>query len=154
VDVRIEQEIVEITGKGSQMTGVLTTTGVHIPCEMVILGIGIEPIIDFVKPAGIICGRGVKVDCMMRTSAPDIYAAGDLIETTDPITGHTRVIGQWYPSIQQARAAAYSMLDLLDTAQPFHFGNFYNACFLYGLNFASVGISAVPKQSQGYQEIV
>ncbi len=86
VDVRIEQEIVEITGKGGQVTGVLTTTGIHIPCEMVILGIGIEPIIDFVKPAGIVCGLGVKVDCVMRTSAPDIYAAGDLIETTDPFS--------------------------------------------------------------------
>ena len=154
VDVRIEQEIVEITGKGSQVTGVLTTTGVHIPCEMVILGIGIEPIIDFVKPAGIICGRGVKVDCMMRTSAPDIYAAGDLIETTDPITGHTRVIGQWYPSIQQARAAAYSMLNLLEGKHQFRFGNFINATFLYGLDFASVGLSNVPTNGQGYQEIV
>src|SRR5438105_1388105 len=154
VDVRSEQEIAEITGKEGSVTSVITTTGAHIPCEMVLLGIGIEPIVDFVKDAGITCGRGIKVDGVMRTNAPDIYAAGDAIETIDPITGRARVIGQWYPSIQQARAAAYSMLDLLDTAQPFHFGNFYNACFLYGLNFASVGISTVPKQSQGYQEIV
>ena len=154
VDVRSEQEIAEITGKEGSVTRVITTTGAHIPCEMVLLGIGIEPIVDFVKDAGIACGRGIKVDGVMRVNAPGIYAAGDAIETSDPITGRTRVIGQWYPAIQQARAAAYSMLDLLDTAQPFHFGNFYNACFLYGLNFASVGISAVPKQSQGYQEIV
>src|SRR5947209_3580219 len=154
VDVRSEQEIAEITGKDGSVTSVITTTGAHIPCEMVLLGIGIEPIVDFVKDAGIACGRGIKVDGVMRVNAPGIYAAGDAIETTDPITGRARVIGQWYPSIQQARAAAYSMLDLLDTAQPFHFGNFYNACFLYGLNFASVGISKVTKQSQGYQEIV
>ena len=154
VDVRSEQEIAEIIGKEGNVAGVITTTGVRIPCEMVLLGIGIEPIVDFVKDAGIACGRGIKVDGVMRTNAPDIYAAGDAIETIDPITGRTRVIGQWYPAIQQARAAAYSMLDLLDTAQPFHFGNFYNACFLYGLSFASVGISTIPKQSQGYQEIV
>src|SRR5436309_4350851 len=154
VDVRSEQEIAQITGKGGSVTGVVTTTGAHIPCEIVLLGIGIEPIVDFVKDAGIACGRGIKVDGVMRTNAPDIYAAGDAIETIDPITGRARVIGQWYPSIQQARAAAYSMLDLLDTAQPFHFANFYNACFLYGLNFASVGILTLPKQSQGYQEIV
>jgi pSer/pThr/pTyr-binding forkhead associated (FHA) protein len=134
--------------------GIVTSTGVQIPCEIVLLGIGIDPITDFVKSAGIACGRGVKVDGAMRTDAPDIYAAGDLIETTDPITNRSRVIGQWYPSIQQARAAAYSMLDLLDSKHQFRFGNFYNATFLYGLDFASVGISAIPKDGKGYQEIV
>lgn len=154
VDVRVEQEIAEIIGKGGQVTGVITTTGVQIPCEMVILAIGIDPITDFVSSSGIVCGRGVKVDGGMRTNAPDIYAAGDLIETVDPITGRVRLIGQWYPSIQQARAAAYSMLDLLDAKQQFCFGNFYNATFLYGLEFASVGLTTIPRDGRGYQEVV
>jgi NADPH-dependent 2,4-dienoyl-CoA reductase/sulfur reductase-like enzyme/pSer/pThr/pTyr-binding forkhead associated (FHA) protein len=154
VDVRTEQEIAEVCGQNGQVTGVITTTGQHIPCEIVLLGIGIEPSIDFVKSAGIACGRGVKVDGAMRTNVPDIYAAGDLIETADPITGKARVIGQWYPSVQQARAAAYSMLDLLDTEHLFRFGNFYNATFLYGLDFASVGISTVPRGEKNYQELV
>ncbi|MGZ6355674.1 MAG: NAD(P)/FAD-dependent oxidoreductase, partial [Ktedonobacteraceae bacterium] len=154
VDVRTEQEVAEIIGKGGQVTGVITTTGVQIPCQMVILAIGIDPITDFVSSAGIACGRGVKVDGAMRTNALDIYAAGDLVETVDPMTGRVRVIGQWYPSIQQARAAAYSMLDLLDVKQQFHFGNFYNASFLYGLDFASVGLTIVPRNDWGYQEVV
>ena len=154
VDIRYEQEIAEIVGQNGQVKGIITTTGVHIPCEIVLLGIGIDPIIDFVKSAGIACGRGVKVDGAMHTNVPDVYAAGDLIETTDPITNRSRVIGQWYPSIQQARAAAYSMLDLLDSKRQFRFGNFYNATFLYGLDFASVGISTVPKDGKGYQEII
>ncbi len=153
VDIRVEQEIAEIVGQNGQVAGVITTGGQHIPCEVVLLGIGIEPITDFVKNAGIACGRGVKVDGAMRTNVADIYAAGDLIETTDPITNKARVIGQWYPSIQQARAASYSMLDLLDTEHIFRFGNFYNASFLYGLEFASVGISSIPKGGKGYQEI-
>ena len=153
VDVRYEQEIAEVIGKNGQVVGIVTTTGKQIACEQVLLGIGIDPITDFVKASGIACGRGVKVDGMMRTNAPDIYAAGDLIETTDPISGRTRVIGQWYPAIQQARAAAYSMVDLLDTQHVFRFGNFYNACFLYGLDFASVGLSSMPKDGKGYQEL-
>ncbi len=153
VDIRYEQEIAEIVGKNGRVSAVITTTGAHIPCEMVLLGIGIEPVIDFVKQSGIACGRGVKVDDSMRTNAPDVYAAGDLVETTDPLTGRTRVIGQWYPGIQQARAAAYGMVDRLDTKHTFRFGNFYNACFLYGLEFASVGLSQIPKGGKGYQEI-
>src|SRR5947209_203408 len=150
VEVRLEEEIAEITGKQGQVSSVVTTRGTRIPCEMVLIAIGIEPIIDFVKSSGIGCGRGVKVDGKMRTNAPDIYAAGDILETTDTVTGRTRVIGQWYPAIQQARAAAYSMLDLLDTDTPFRASTFYNATFLYGLDFASVGLA----NGQGYQEII
>src|SRR5579875_3112226 len=141
VEVYQEEEIAEITGKQGKVNGIVTTHGKRIACEMVIMAIGIEPRIDFVKKSGVPCGRGVKVDAMMRTGVPDIYAAGDVLETTDELSGRTRVIGQWYPAIQQARAAAYSMLDLLDSGRPFRFAQFYNATFLYGLEFASVGLA-------------
>jgi len=150
VDMRLEEEVVEIFGSRGLVSGVVTRSGEQIACETVIIAIGIEPIIDFIKASGIACGRGVRVDSQMRTNAVDIYAAGDVIETTDPLTGRTRVIGQWYPAIQQARAAAYSMLDLLDNNAPFRASTFYNSTFLYGLDFASVGITNAP----GYQEIV
>src|SRR3989454_7892525 len=154
VEVRLEEEIAEVTGKNGQVTGVVTTSGARIPCDLVIIAIGIDPIIDFIKNSGIPCGRGVQVDSAMRTSAPDIYAAGDILETTDTMTRRTRVIGQWYPAIQQAREAAYSMLDLLDTSYPFQSSTFYNATFLYGLDFASIGLTQIPKDVKGYQEII
>lgn len=157
VDVRYEQEIAEICGKEGHVTSIITMQGAQIPCELVLVCIGIEPRLELAKSTGIACGAGVKVDGAMRTSAPDIYAAGDLIETTDPLTGRSRLLGQWYPAIQQARAAAYSMLDLLEANQHYQFGNFYNATFLYGLPFASVGLSTLSPQSLKsgqYQEIV
>lgn len=154
VDARLEDEIAEISGKNGRVSGVVTTSGARIACEMVLVAIGIDPNIDFIKASGIPCGRGVKVDEAMRTSAPDIYAAGDVLETTDPLTGRARVIGQWYPAVQQGRAAAYSMLGLLDTSQPFRSSTFYNATFLYGLDFASVGLTQMPRDGQGYQELV
>jgi len=154
VDVRLEEEIAEITGKDGQVTGVVTTGGARIPCGLVIIAIGIDPIIDFIKGSGIPCGRGVQVDAAMRTGAPDVYAAGDILETTDVMTKRTRLLGQWYPAIQQARAAAYSMLDLLDNKHPFRSSTFYNATFLYGLEFASVGQTSIPRGGQGYQEII
>ena len=168
VDVRLEEEIAEIVGEPlqegqrGQVSSVVTTRGEHIPCEMVLIAIGIDPNIDFIRQSGIVCGRGVRVDAALRTSAPDVYAAGDVLETHDAVSGRTRVLGQWYPSIQQGRAAAYSMLDLLDSSQPFSPGNFYNATFLYGLDFASAGLTRIPSSvqgngqhgQQGYQEIV
>lgn len=154
VDVRLEQEIAECIGQNGYVSGVVTKTGIHIACEMVIIAIGIEPILTFVKSAGIACKRGIQVNAFMQTSIPDIYAAGDVIETTDALAGRARVLGQWYPAIQQARAAAYSMLERLDTQQTFSFGNFYNATFLYGLDFASVGTVSLPRDTRGYQELV
>ncbi|HLI09026.1 MAG TPA: FAD-dependent oxidoreductase [Ktedonobacteraceae bacterium] len=156
VDVRLEEEIVEITGKDGQVCGVVTSRGEPIPCEMVLIAIGIDPLIDFIRQSGIACARGVQVDEAMRTSAPDVYAAGDVLEVRDPASGRARVLGQWYPAIQQARAAAYSMLGLLDSEQHFSPAHFYNATFLYGLDFASVGVTQMPKDGAlaGFQEIV
>ena len=154
VDVRLEEEIAEVTGKNGKVSGVITTSGAHIACDIVIVAIGVEPIIDFIKRSGIPCGRGVQVDSTMCTNAPDIYAAGDILETTDTITKRTRVLGQWYPAIQQARAAAYSMLDLLDPGYQLQSSTFYNATFLYGLDFASVGMTQLPRDGKGYQQII
>ncbi|HEX7737753.1 MAG TPA: FAD-dependent oxidoreductase [Ktedonobacteraceae bacterium] len=154
VDVHIEDEIAEITGKDGQVRGIVTTAGARIPCELVLIAVGVEPNIDFIKSSGIPCERGVIVDQEMRTAAPDIYAAGDVLETNDNLSGRKRVIGQWFPAIQQARAAAYSMLGLLDTSQPMPTSAFYNATFLYGLDFACAGLTHIPAGSQGYQELI
>ena len=62
VDVRVEEEIAGVTGKHGQVTGVVTTSGARISCELVIIAIGVEPNIDFIKSSGIPCGRGVKID--------------------------------------------------------------------------------------------
>lgn len=154
VEVRIEEEIAEITGQDGQVSGVVTTSGTHIPCEMVLMAVGIEPTVDFIKSSGIPCGRGVIVNQAMRTAAPDVYAAGDVLEISEDATGRKRVLGQWFPAVQQARTAAYSMLNLLDVSQSPPTSTFYNATFLYGLDFASVGLTQFPHKGQGYQELI
>ncbi len=150
VDVRLETEIKEIIGSQGEVSAVVTNMGERISCEMVLVAIGIEPAIEYIRDSDIACQRGVFVDEYMRTNIPDIYAAGDVVETVDANTERKRVIGQWYPAIQQARAAAYSMLGILDTTQPFRAEAFYNATFLYGLPFASVGLTNV----KGYRELI
>lgn len=155
IDVRTEEEIKEIVGRKGQVSEVITTSGARISCDMVLIAIGIEPLISFIRASGIACGRGVKVDHHMRTNAPNVFAAGDVIEIADTITGRTRVPGQWYPAIQQARTAAYAMLDLPNphaTTPPD--SNYYNATFLYGLDFVSIGLTMQPPGARHYQEIV
>ena len=161
VDVRIEEDIAEIVGRDGHVTGVKTTKGALIPCEMVVVAIGIEPVLDFIQESGIAFGRGVRVDGSMRTNAPDIYAAGDVAEVTSAESLQTHVIGRWYPALQQGRAAAYSMLDILDTSHLAHSatgsGAYVNAITtmcLYGLDFTAVGFTKMPQDRHGYREIV
>jgi NADPH-dependent 2,4-dienoyl-CoA reductase/sulfur reductase-like enzyme len=161
VDVRIEEDITEIVGKNGHVTGVMTTKGALIPCEMVVVAIGIEPELDYIQESGISIGQGVKVDGSMRTNAPDIYAAGDVAEVTSAESGQTHIIGQWYPALQQGRAAAYSMLDILDTSRLAHpetgSGAYVNAVTtmsLYRIDFAAVGSTKMPPDGQVYREIV
>jgi NADPH-dependent 2,4-dienoyl-CoA reductase/sulfur reductase-like enzyme/Fe-S-cluster-containing hydrogenase component 2/CRP-like cAMP-binding protein/pSer/pThr/pTyr-binding forkhead associated (FHA) protein len=154
IDVRTEEEIAELVGTNGQVSEVITTRGTHIPCDLVLIAIGIEPHIDFVRASGIACGRGVQVDATMRTNMPGIYAAGDVVETRDVLTGRTRVVGQWYPAIQQAQIAAKEMLEP-ESAQrekPLR-DTLYNATFLYGLDFVSLGQTIVPQQA-GYYELI
>jgi NADPH-dependent 2,4-dienoyl-CoA reductase/sulfur reductase-like enzyme len=148
VDVCAEEEIVEIVGKQGRVVGVITAHGARIPCDIVLAAIGAEPVIDFISASGIPCGRGVRVDHTMRTGAPDVFAAGDVAEVIDTITGQPRCIGQWYPAIQQGRTAAYAMLDLLAVRhllQAVTHSSAYlrsiTATYLFGFDIAAVGIT-------------
>ncbi len=149
IDVHLEEEIVEITGKDGQVTGISTTRGARIPCEIVIIAIGIEPLTTFARASGIACGRGIMVDAAMRTNVQNIYAAGDVVETRNSRTGTTRVLGQWYPAIHQAHQAAQSMLDQQNVLRSA--STFYNATFLCGLDFVSIGETITTSHYQEYR---
>ncbi|GHO44223.1 FAD-dependent oxidoreductase [Ktedonospora formicarum] len=158
VRVHREEEIVEIRGQRGRVHTLRTSSDVTLPCDLLICAIGIEPNLECIQGNGIAHKRGVHVNTWMRTSAPNVYAAGDVVEMQDPFNGRMRVLGQWYPAIQQARTAAYSMLGLLDPQQdpqaPLSNSlNFYNATFLYGLPFAATGVTNL-SGSQGLQEII
>lgn len=154
IDVRTEEEIAQLIGTDGQVREVITTRGTHIPCDLVLIAIGIEPHIDFVRASGIACGRGIQVDEAMRTNVPGIYAAGDVVETKDTVAGRTRVLGQWYPAIQQAQIAAKGMLERESARREKLAPNtFYNATFLYGLDFVSIGQTTAPQQAGCYELI-
>ena len=159
VDVRLEEEITEIIGKQGQVVGLITGSGARIPCDMLVMAIGAEPMLDYTRTGEIACQRGILVDHAMRTSAADVFAAGDVAETLDPLTGQTRIAGQWYPAMQQGRAAAYSMLDMLDALRLRHAASYSNAYLrpistyaLFGFDIAAIGLTSVA--APNYQEVV
>ena len=69
--------------------GVIATTenAEQIRADAAVLGLGIEPRVGLAKAAGLAIGDGVEVDAQLRTSDPDIYAAGDIASWPDPVLG-------------------------------------------------------------------
>lgn len=87
---------------------VALSDGVALTADLVIMAVGVRPASSLASSAGLeIGGRGgIKVDSHMRTSDPDIYAAGDMVEVTDTITGEATVIPLAGPANRQGRIVA------------------------------------------------
>ena len=85
--------------------------------ELVIAAIGVRPNIGFLQNSGITINKGIVVDDHMRTNLPDIYAAGDVAETTDYLTGKQTISAIWPNAIDQGRVAGANLAGL-DTAYP------------------------------------
>ncbi len=77
VDVRLGALVERIEGTDGRASGVRLADGELVPCEMVIVGIGIVPAVEALLAAGAAGGNGVVVDDLCRTTLPDIFAIGD-----------------------------------------------------------------------------
>jgi NADPH-dependent 2,4-dienoyl-CoA reductase/sulfur reductase-like enzyme/rhodanese-related sulfurtransferase len=81
--------LAEFLGENGQLTAVKLQNGTELPCELAVVAIGVRPNVKLAQEAGLRIGelKGVAVDEYMRTSDPDIYAAGDCVECRSRITG-------------------------------------------------------------------
>ena len=85
--------------------------GGHIMADMVLLSVGVRANTELAKKAGIELGeRGIKVDSYLQTSATDVYAVGDAIEFTHPLTGQPWLNFLANPANRQGRIVADNMV--------------------------------------------
>jgi len=82
--------------------------GLQLTADLVIMAVGVRPASSLAHSAGLAIGGrgGIQVDAHMRTSDPDIYAAGDMVEVTDTVTGEPTVIPLAGPANRQGRIVA------------------------------------------------
>src|SRR5439155_10496855 len=106
VTFRYGAEVAEITGTLGHADGVRLADGTQIPADAVIVGIGITPNSQLAEDAGLEVDNGVVVDAQLRSSHPDIHAAGDVANAFHPLLGRHLRVEHWANALHQPQAAA------------------------------------------------
>ncbi len=139
IDIRTGRDAVEIVGKES-VEGVILDDGERINCQLIVVGKGVEPNVNFISSTQIKVKEGIVADETMRTNLPDIYVAGDVAETFDLSTGRMGVNAIWPCAFEQGRVAGLNMAG----KKVKYDGSFrMNSLDFYGLPVISMGITRI-----------
>lgn len=99
---------------------VTTRRGRTIDCDFAVVGVGVEPVVDFLADSGVETDNGVLVDEYCRTNVEDVYAAGDVANHFHPVFRQRMRVEHWQNAMQQGAAAARSMLGTGMPYDPVH----------------------------------
>jgi NADPH-dependent 2,4-dienoyl-CoA reductase/sulfur reductase-like enzyme len=94
VNLVLGNELEAFHGNG-RIEKVTTKNGREVDADFAVVGIGVEPVTDFLEGSRIEVDNGIVVDEGFRTNAPDVYAAGDVANFFDPLFGKQRRIEHW-----------------------------------------------------------
>lgn len=109
------------------------SNGQAIEAGLVVLGVGVSPRTALAEGCGLAIDNGVVVDEVLRTSAPNIYAAGDIARYPDPFSGERARIEHWVLAERQGQSVAREMLGIGQTFRdvPFFWSQHYDAVISY-----------------------
>lgn len=110
VDIRVKAGLRAVVAQADGKPVAELVDGTRIVAEAVVLGVGLQANDALAREAGIACERGVLVDEYCRTSAPDVYAAGDVAVSVHAAAGGRVRLESWQNAQDQGRAAALSAL--------------------------------------------
>ena len=109
VDLHLSTQIEAIVGKEAAQ-GVRTSDGDVIEGDLVVVGVGVSARDELARDAGLMLENGIVVDEFLRTSAPDVFAAGDVAATWNPMYNRRIRMEHWANALNQGQTAARNML--------------------------------------------
>ncbi len=145
VNVVTGQSVQNILGRPDNdgaVGGVLLTKGGQVPCDLVIMAIGVIPRTELVVGSTVKINRGIVVDNMMQTNVPDVYASGDVAEAYDFILNQNRTLPLWPLAVLEGKVAGYNMAGKKTT---YAGGTNMSSLKYFGIPLVSVGL-ANPKE--------
>ena len=150
--LRRQVEVASIDGSAGRVSRVTLTDGSTLEADVVLVAIGAAPNIGLAVSAGLSLrsrelGGGIAVDGRLATSAPDIYAAGDVASIPSPVYGRPLRVEHWDTALRSGPHAARSMLD--SNASYDHLPYFYSDQYDVGMEYT--GFIAGPRD---YDDVV
>ncbi len=109
VQVHFHSELATIEARNGHVAAVTTINGQRIACDLVAVAIGVAPRVELARAAGLRIERGILVDDQLRTSAPDVFAAGDAAQVLDPRTGRATLDTLWNTARAHGSVAGVNM---------------------------------------------
>lgn len=136
VDIRLSEPVLGIYDNNGKKV-IWLAPGAELTVDAVILAVGVYPNVDFLQDSGIEFSSGVIVDEHCRASTDGVYAAGDVAEAPDAVTGRHVVNATWPNAIEQGRVAGLNMagkeVSILRNRR-------FNAFSLFGFPCVSLGL--------------
>lgn len=133
--------------RGGEVRGVILEDGRFLNTDLIVVATGVHPNASLARQAGIAIGRGILVDRLLCTNEPDIYAAGNVVETADIVTGEPIISGTWTDAVAMGHCAGENMAG--GRREYPGASRLLNAMELAGIPVISVGMIDPPKD--GYQ---
>ncbi|MFD9685556.1 NAD(P)/FAD-dependent oxidoreductase [Kitasatospora sp. NPDC059088] len=129
VDLRFGVQVAELTGADGTVSGVKLADGTELAADAVVVGIGISPATALAEAAGLEVDNGIKTDQHLRTSDPDVYAAGDVANAYHPLFDRHLRVEHWANALNQPQTAARALLGQPDAVYdrvPYFFSDQYD----------------------------
>ena len=109
VELHYHAELKEIVGKKNCVSEIRLVDGKTIKCDMLAYAIGIRPCLELVQGTDLTVDRGILVNEHLQTNDPDIFAAGDVAQVFDPLSGRSVLDSLWNPARDQGHVAGLNM---------------------------------------------
>jgi 3-phenylpropionate/trans-cinnamate dioxygenase ferredoxin reductase subunit len=145
VDLRYRATAAALAGRQGTVTGVMLSDGKWIEADMIIVGVGVAPRTELAAAAGLKIDNGIVVDEHLRTSDPDIFAAGDIAYAYNPRLGRHIRVEHWANARRQGVIAAKAMLgqDEVDVRPSYFFTDQYDLSMEYTGDIGPAGYDRV-----------